>query len=338
MKKPNIIALDNESLRAVGVQPTFDRPERYGQVALANDALFQQETVVEEISNWAIGYADPYGNELAKLRDFIAPRRASGRNAYVTVFDESEPFKAVDLTKTIRQPLGSFAEVRQMTSTKVLTAIPNYGLTVKLDMDQMRQKPDWQQRHAAWLINLLMRAEILSIMASYTAAASAVALNWDAASNPDLDLQDINVNVLAPSTGFKANRACYGEAASLKRLVAYGPQRGAAGFAGYAAQSDAEIATKTGLSQVMTNAERYQQDDGTKATFLGSKVLLFTGVAAENPSDPTNIARYVANAWGGGEYAVHVLQEGVKNVWLTVEGYSLPVVQHTSGLVLATVA
>lgn len=333
------LVLANSLCATLGITPSLALPERHGQICLANDSLITQATYLEEITSWGIGYADPNRNNLQALLQFLAPARTSGRMARVTVFDEDEPFQVVDYNKVKRGIGADFHEVKQRTSTRADRTVPNRGLTVRLDRDQLKEKPNWQQMHAAWLIDLLTRASILETLALYTAAAVTDTYTWDSAANPDLDIKNLNVTTLAPATGFKANRGLIGEEAALLRQVAYEPQDGAGAFSAAMAMTDAQIATRMGLGRVLTQDARYQATaGGDKDTFLGSKVLLFTAQDQESPEDASNVVRHVAGAsYGGGNYAVYITEVGVKTVFVTVENYELPVVQHTGGIALITV-
>ncbi len=331
------IALSNAICASLGILPTPELPQRHGQVCLANDSLIEQATYREEVTSFGIGYADPHRNQLAQLRDFLAPRRASGRNAIITRYNEDEPFEVVDYRKVKRNPGAEFPEVKQRTSTKDTRLVPNRGLTVRLDRDQLKEKPDWEKMHTQWLIDMLMRASIMEALALAQASAATETLTWDNASNPDLDIKERNIEVIAPTIGFHANRALFGEAATLLRQKAYEAQDNAGAQVRAMKTSDTEIATAIGLDSVRTNVERYN-NGGTKQNFLGSKVLLFTAVPGETPEDPSNLVRHVSNAsYGGGEYAVYVTEQGVKTVFITVENYELLHVQHTGGIACYTI-
>jgi hypothetical protein len=321
---------------ALGILPHNNVGElKHGQVCLANDSLFSQATFQQEITTFGIGYTDPNRNQLMSLLNFVAPKRTGPRNALVTVYDETEPFEAVDPAKVKREILGDFHNVKQRTSTKASRKLVNRGLSIVLDKDQLKDKPDWQNMHTMWLIDLLTRASIIEALAIHTAAAATSNVVWNGNADPDMDINSTNIQVLAPATGFKANRALYGEEATLLRKAAYRKQNNAGGYASASALSDAEIATATGLDQVRTNAERYN-NNGVKDTFLGSKVLLFSAQDKESPEDNSNVVRHVSNTdIGGGEIATYI-QEYLKKVILTVENYELIVAQHVSGLALLT--
>lgn len=330
------VALSNAILYALNIHASVDGLQRHGQVALANDSLFSQATFQQAETTSAIGYADPYRNQLSSLLEFIAPTRPSvGRKTTIKVYDEDEPFQAVDYQKLVRSELGEFSEVRQRSSTEVARNIPNLGLTVRLDNDQIAEMPNWKQMHMEWLVDLVKRAQILKALSLYTAIAATDTLTWDAAADPDYDIQSININALAPATGFKANRALLGESATLLRQTAYRSGRDAKNIAGAAAKTDAEIATSMGLASVRTNVERY--DDGAdKVNFLGSKVLLFTANDRPSMEDSSNIVRHVAPGYGGGNLAMFI-EERHKITLMTVDLYELFATQHTSGVALLTV-
>ena len=330
------IALGNNICDRLGIVPTQDYSQlRHGQICLANDSLFTQSTFQTEVTSFGIGYADPNRNRLSDLLNFIAPKRPGPRNALVTVYDETEPFEAVDPAKVKRAELGDFHTVKQRSATKVTRAVLNRGLTIVLDNDQLKDKPNWEQMHTMWLIDLLTRASIIEAIALASASASTATITWNKNYNPDIDIKSVNVDVLAPVTGFKANRLLLGESASLSRQLAYEGQNTAGGFAGAANLTDEQIATRMGLDRVRTNAERYN-NSGTKDTFLGAKALLFSAQDAESPEDNSNIVRHVANTDLGGEYAVYVDRK-LKKTLITVENYELFAAQHTTGLALLTV-
>jgi hypothetical protein len=330
--------LANAIATSLGITPSGQLPERHGQICLANDSLLSQSTYVEDLSTYAIGYTDPNRNRLEALLNFLAPKRTSGRIAKVTKYDENEPFEVIDWRKVKREILGQFAEVRQRTSTKVDRTIPNRGLTIRLDKDQLKDKPNWQNMHTQWLLDLLKKASILEVLAMYDALAVTDTWTWDNAANPDLQVKSTMIDVVAPLIGFKPNRAIYGESATLKRQQSYEAQDNAGGFARAMLMSDQQIASAIGMDRMLTNAERYQNDAGVKQTFLGSTALFFTSVDGESPEDPSNVVRHVSTAsFGSGEYAVYVHEEGVKTVFITVENYELFATQHTGGVLKATI-
>lgn len=330
------VALANSICLALGIQPTrnFDGLG-HGQICLANDSLFSQSTFQQEVTTFGIGYADPNRNNLVNLLSYLAPTRLGPRNALVTVYDETEPFEAVDYKAVKRSELGDFREVKQRTSTKVTRKLVNRGLSVVLDNDQLKDKPNWRAMHTMWLIDLLTRASILEVLALYAAFAATDTYQWNANADPDMDVQNLNVNVLAPATGFKANRILYGEAATLIRKNSYRAQNNAGGYAS-ASLNDADLAPSLNLDRARVNAERYN-NAGSKDTFLGSKFLLFTAQDAESPEDASNVARHVANTdFGGGQYATYI-EERLKKTILTVENYELFATQHTGGAALVTI-
>lgn len=338
MKNPSTLALANAICKSLGILPTNNPGELgHGQICLANDSLFSQSTLQQEVTTFAIGYADPNRNRLMQLLEYLAPTRQGPRNAIVTVYDETEPFEVIDPKKVKRAELGDFAEVKQRTSTKVTRKVPNRGLCLVLDNDQLAEKPNWEQMHAAWLVDLLTRASILEVMALYQAFALGANAVWNKDANPDLDVKSTNINILAPTTGFKANRVAAGEEAMLLRQIAYEDKNNPAGFAGAGALTDEQIAVRMGVSRALTNIERYN-NGGTKDTFLGSKLLLFNAQDAESPEDGSNVVRHVANTLvGGGRYATYI-ERKLKKTLITVENYELFAVQHTTGAALIDIA
>lgn len=313
----------------------------HGQVCLANDSLLRQSEYIEEVTTYAISYDGMVGNRLRILRDLLAPPRPSNsRIIRMTIYDESEPFQTVDYTKVKRGVLADFARIAQRVASKEDLQIPNRGLTLLLDRDQLKDKPEWQQVHTKWLMDLMMRATILEAIALYQASAISTNLIWDSASNPDLDVKT-NILSLANTTGFYPNTAVYGDAAALVRQTAYESQLTAGSLARAGQFTEEQVATAIGVDRCLINAERYATaaSAAVKQEFIGSNVLLFTSVEADGPMDASNLVRHVANAaFGGGEYAVYVTDLGVKLIGLTVENYEYLNMQHTTGVQQLAVA
>jgi hypothetical protein len=304
-----------------------------GTICLANDSLLRQVEMIEELTAFAASYDSMVGNRLARLRDFLAPPRPSNsRIVRLTTYDENEPWQTVDFNLVKRGLLGDFAEVRQRVATKTDFQINNRGLTVILDRDELKDKPEWQQLHTKWLIDLLNRATVLEAMNIYTAAAVLDSTTWDNASNPDLEIRTRLIST-ANTTGFYPQNVAYGDSAHLKRQTAYENQLTAGSISRSASYTEQDIARALGVSNVLINAERYQSSAAAKTEIIGQNVLIFTGVMDAGPMDPSNLVRHVANsAYGGGDYAVYISDLGIKKIALTVENYEYLHVQHTTGI------
>ncbi len=353
MKLHTPIALGNEGLRqslgALGIVlantdtisslSAGDVSNVHGQICLANDSLLRQSEYIEELTAFAISYDSMVGNRLRQLRDFLAPPRSSNsRIVRLTTYDENEPWETVDYTRVKRGILGDFAQVRQRKASKSDLQCPNRGLSVLLDRDQLKDKPEWQQTHTKWLIDIMMRATVLESIALHYASAVQAAAVWNPVSNPDLEIKN-DILTLADTTGFYPLCVAYGDRAALKRQTAYEQQLTAGSLARAEQFTEEQIATALGVDRVLINAERYQATSTTKQELLGSNVLIFTSVEAEGPMDPSNQVRHIANAaYGGGDYAVYVTEHGTKLITLTVENYELLHQQHTSGEMQIAVA
>ena len=306
----------------------------HGQVCLANDSLLRQSEYIEELTTFAISYDGMVGNRLRQLRDVLAPPRPSNsRIVRLTIYDENEPWQTVDSSKVKRSALADFMRVRQRVATKVDLQVPNRGLTVLLDRDQLKDKPEWQQVHTKWLLDLMMRATVLEAVSLLETSAIVSGTTWDTGSNPDLDIKQAILS-LANTTGFYPLVAVYGDQAALKRQTAYETQLTAGSLARASQFTEEQVATALGVERCIINAERYQQANGTtKQEIIGSNVLLFTSIEADGPMDSSNLVRHVSNAaYGGGDYAVYITEIGVKLIALTVENYEYLHVQHTSGV------
>jgi len=340
---PTAIALNNEalhrSLRSQGVALANDYNNlQPGMVCLANDSILRTAEPVTDLTLFAAGYDAMVGNGLVKLRDFLAPPRPTDSRIFrLTTYAENEPWETVDYTKVKRGLLADFPEIRQRTAAKSDQQGFNRGLSVILDRDELKSKPEWQQLHTKWLIDILNRATILETMAVYTNTAVQSATVWDSSSNPDLDIKQRILNA-ADTTGFYPQNVAYGDRAHLKRANAYESELNAGALARAAAFSEEQLAVALGVPNVLINAERYQSTAAAKQEIIGQNVLIFTAIKDAGPMDPSNIVRHVFNGnHGSGEYAVYLTDLGVKKVALTVENYELIHTQHTSGILQVAV-
>jgi len=304
-----------------------------GTVCLANDSLLRGVEQIQELNLFAASYDSMVGNGLARLRDFLAPPRPSNsRIVRLTTYNENEPWETVDYNKVKRGLLADFAEVRQRVISKSDFQINNRGLSVILDRDELKDKPEWQQVHTKWLIDLLNRATVQEAIAILQAAAITTGRTWDSASNPDLDIVNLLL-VLANTTGFYPQNVAYGDAAHFKRQNAYESQLTAGSLARASQFTEEQLATALGVATVLINAERYQNTSPAKQELIGQNVLIFTSIKDTTPMDASNVVRHIVSGAGAsGEYAVYITDLGIKKIMLTVENYEYLHTQHTSGI------
>lgn len=305
----------------------------HGTICLANDSLLRQADQIEELTSFAIAYDGERGSKLTKLRDFLCtPRPSTKRIVRLTTYDENEPWQSFAYNRLKRAIGADFQEVPQRVASKADLQLPNRGLSVVLDRDQLDENPNWQVLHTKWLMDLLMLGTVLEAVALLQASATTYATVWDAGSNPDLEIMQDVIN-LANTTGFYPHSIAYGDQAALKRRVAYESQLTAGALARAGTFTEEQIATAIGIDNCLVNAERYQTQTGTtKQEIIGSNVLIFTSLP-ESLMDASNLVRHVAaGAAGGGDYAVYVTPLGVKKVILTVENYEYLHIQHTTGI------
>lgn len=304
-----------------------------GTVCLPNDSMLRETTPIMELSMFAASYDSMVGNGLARLRDFLAPARPTGSRTFrLTTYSETEPWETVDYNKVKMGMLADAAEVRQRTVTKSDLRAPRRGLSVILDNDELKEKPEWQQMHTKWLIDILNRATVLEAVDVLKAAALQDATVWDGASDPDIEIRD-RVLTLANTTGFYPQCAAYGDAATQARYKAYRSQLTAGSLASSMLTTEEQIATATGVNRVLINAERYQSSQNAKSEILGKNVFIFTSVESTGPMDPSNLVRHVVTgAYGSGEYAVFVVPIGATKTALIVINYEYLHAQHTTGV------
>lgn len=309
-----------------------EAPVSHNIVVAANASLLTQGTFQEALSSYALGWKDP--DMLDELLAFLAPevpvgsqlfQFAKGVNAEAFL-SESDDIRAIGADFKRVQ----YSQEMQTSNTQ------NKGLTVYVDLDQVRNLLNWEQLYTAMLLRRLTRNEIRRAWALLVAAATPVEKTWDSKADPDMDLDDA-IEAAADKTGLQPNRCVFGRTAWSKRKKAYRAQDNAGAMVS-ARMSPSELADELALDEVRVSRERYQTGAASKGKLLTHNLaLVFNAMASPMPEDPSSIKRFVSPTTEGGKIRVYRQELSAKIVAITVEHYSRILVTDANGVAGLTI-
>lgn len=300
----------------------------------ANESRFIESTFSEPLTAFAVGYQDP--GKIQELLDFIAPVVPSTRRFEYSLAVNAEEFQAETSNDDVRAIGASFKRV-EYTSKKANGQTFNKGLTIRVDMDNVEDLPNWEQIYTARIMRRLLRAEALRAYTTLAALATSTPLIWNgtAGLDPDQDIADL-VIAYADSVGMNPNRVLYGIGAWNLRRKAHRAQNTSGGFASATMAID-EVATSVGVDDGFVSKERYSTSATAKSRMIPNSVLIFLAQASQSPEDPSNIKRFVSNTQGGTPFRVFKQVINAKLQDITVEHYSNILPTATLGVQAATI-
>lgn len=304
-----------------------------GQICLANEARFSAAFYSEPLTAYATGWKDQ--NNIEALLDFVFPPVQVGRRFEFKKNDNSESFLSeVDDDRS----LGADFKRVEYKGSSVDSKTINRGLTMRVDLDQVDQMPNWREVYTTRLLQRLLRNELRRAITALSNAATNTAKTWDTTAGKDPD-QDIITELIAAAddAGLRPNRVVFGDVAWNKRLLAHRAQATAGGYASAGLTPD-ELASFLGLEGVRISRERYQNTALAKAKVVPDLVLAFYATDNLSTEDPSNGKRFWSAVDGGGKFRVYEQQVSSKTVDLTVEHYSRLVVTSTLGLRKLTIS
>ena len=304
-----------------------------GEMYFANESRFIEANFSEPLTTYAVGWKDP--NNIEATLEFVAPSVPTSRRFEFANATNAEEF--LSETDDVRAIGGDFKRV-EFTSAKVDSKTINKGLTVRVDLDNVAEMPNWREIYTGRLMRRLLRNELRRGVTLLAAAATNTAKTWDTTSGKDPD-QDCATEVIAfqDASGVNPTRILYGTVAWNKRRLAHRAQSTAGGFAS-AQQSVQEVAEQLGLNAGLVSKERYQSAVATKTKVVGDIVLVYNAEAGQTPEDASNIKRFVSPTQGGTKFRVYEQIVNSKLVDITVEHYSNIIVTSTLGVRKLTIS
>jgi nucleoid-associated protein YgaU len=312
-----------------------EAPRAHGQIALANSALFTEAYFNEPATNFALGWRSP--TNIEDTLNFLAPPIQVPRNFTYFEWVNAEQLQVDADVQRIRSIGGDFKRV-EYTSVKTAASVDNKGLVVRIDLDQIVQIPDWENRYVALLQDRLLRGELKDAVALVVAGATNTAKTWDTTAGKDPD-KDVQTDLIAGATGsgLRPNRVLYGDTAWDKRAISHRAQNSAGGFASATLTPDT-VASILGVEKTMVSRERYQSGTATKAEVVNNLVIEFIATANPTEFDPMNLARFWTPTLSGGQWRVYIQPVTSKLVDISVEWNSTPKTLTTLGLRTLTIS
>jgi hypothetical protein len=288
-----------------------------GEIVLANEARFNEQYYSEPLTTFGIGFRDPANIE-AEL-EFVAPRVPTAHRFEFKKAANAEEFYSE--TDDIRAIGSDFKRV-DYTGTSVNEKTHNKGLTMRVDLDQVADQPNWRELNTGRLIRRIWRNDLRRAVTVLAAAANNTAKTWDTTALKDPD-QDVLTDLIAAAdvSGIRPNRVLFGETAWSKRLLSLRAQN-LKGQANSSTLTLAELAAWLGVEEVRVSKARYASSATAKTQVVANLVLMFYAEAGQSPDEASNIKRFVSAVEGGGFLRVYEQQVSAKLVDISVEHYS----------------
>lgn len=295
-------------------------------VCFANAARFVESYYQQPLTDFAVGWRDP---STEATLEALAPAVLTPHRFEYAEFINAEAFYSD--TDDERAIGGDFKTV-DYTSTKTTAKLANRGLSIRIDLDNVGDFPNWEIDYTQRLLQRCLRNELRRAGSVASAGATNTAKTWDTSAGKDPD-QDMLADLItgADLIGVRANTAIIGETAWSKRLLSHRAQATAGGFASAGKTTD-ELAAWLNLDRVVVSKERYASSSTAKTQIISNLVIFCVSNPGMSTEDPSNLKRFWAPCEGGSKYRVFRHEIGPKIVVLTVEYYSLIKLVSSIGL------
>jgi hypothetical protein len=299
----------------LGAQYDPDFAGQTGIITQLNASSLVQGSFSEPLTTYATGWRDDA--DLQAEIDFIAPSVQVGRRFEYKKNINWEAYLS-GTEEDLRSSGGDFKTV-EMNSTKELAKTSNRGLQIVVDLDDVREEPNWEQTRVAQLMRRIKVNKLRRALGIHTAADTNTAKTWDttAGKDPDYDVMAELVTA-ANAAGIKPNRVAYGDTAWSKRSLAHRAQTSAGGFSSSGLTPEA-LAGVLGVEGVLHSNARYSATKTTKTEVFGTLVLMLTAMANADTEDPSNVKDFWSATDQGTRYAVHSIPWGIKKHIIAVE-------------------
>ena len=327
-----------------GISPLESGIVKPEEIYLANESRFIEANFSEPLTIFAQDWKDP--NKIEDTLEFYAPEVPTSERFEYAQFTNFEEFLLDANNEDVRALMADFKRV-EVTAAKQLGKTLNKGLVMRVDWDQVKNEPNWQERRVGKLIRRLYRNELYRSLNILSLAAANTAKTWDGTTgkNPDADVRKLLITA-ATASGIRPNRIGYGDSAWDARTVTAEAQNTPAGYAS-ALRTAETLASALMVDQVLVSKERYATSKTAKAELQGLLVLMFYALKGADTEDASNIKRFTSPTtnfgttagaqMGGGKFNVYVQQVSSKLIDITVEHHSNVILTSTLGLQKVTV-
>lgn len=298
-----------------------------------NDSLFVQANLQQPLTQYAVSGWDKA--DLAMELEMVAPARTVPRRFEYNSYTNKESFFTDTAGDDLRSEGADFKRV-EYTVAKNTSRTYNRGLVIRVDLDEVANRPNWQEQYT----NLLMRrAQRNALYRFYTLAIATgtnTARTWTSGT-PDADF-DIESTLLTATnaSGLRPNTVVYGHTAWVYRKQGYRVDSNAARFYN-SSIAPQDLATQLQINNIIISKARYQSSASAKTEMLGAKVLSFY-VGDFGMEDPSNFQRFVSNTDSGGLVSVYYNRVSQKLVDLSLEYYENTVATYSTGVRKETIS
>ncbi len=318
-----------------GILP-MGAPAAHESISVPNTERFTQAFFSQPLTTYALGFRDQA--DLDAALGIYAPMVPVGRRFEYMSWNLNEVLLSDASTDDIRALRSDFKRV-EFTSSKVNAKTENRGLTIRVDLDEVKEIPNWQELYTGFLMQRLKRSVLRRAVAALSAAATNTAVTWDTTAAVDTDNAVLAQIVTAhTAAGIRPNAITYGDTAWMKRSKGLSYPSGTnPSLAMKAGFTPDQLAAWLGVDKVFVDRARYQSAAATKAEITNNLVLIFRSEPSPLQVDPSNIKRFVSMT-DAGEYKVFAQQVSAKFFDITVEHYDLIAVPTSAGVYKLTVS
>lgn len=296
-----------------------------GQICFANEGRFNSSFYNEPLTTYTVGGWDR--DPLQELLEFYAPAVSVPEFFTYKAADILDSFLELSDGRDIRAMGARFAQLPDARLTDVVERLEEKGLTICVDRRAMEANPTAREDATDRLRRILLRSDLVRVIALHLASAINTGKTWNASADPDQDVQD-ELELAANTFGFRPNRVGYGSLASSRRSRAIrgGDKSGDFASAGW---SDEQLGNFIRAVANTFSEARYRGASGL-SSMLGDQVLMFFAEEGAGKDDPSNIKRFTGQI-GGAPIWVYE-QEFPHGVEITVAHKSKPKVTSVSGM------
>jgi len=302
-----------------------------GQVfPVVHAASFENTHFSQPLTTYSVGWRDPAN--LRAMRQFLFPDVQVPR---FFQFMQADAGKDFVIESDLDRAAGADFTRIEWTGTKQTQKVPNRGLGILVDEDDITDGTDWQRDAVDTLMARIDRAELNAGVGLIQSAAALTAKTWDKDHFPDSDLNTL-VDGSGDLIGFNPTRLAFiGGAWNVRTNALYATDTPAASAA---LQADPDqVAVKAGAQRGMIINARKASGSG-KAKIGANNVIAFHAEEGLHRNDASSTKCFWAPCANGQKFRV-LLRQVADKAWIViVEYYSLLAVTSTLGLKGHTVA
>lgn len=303
-----------------------------GKICLANESRFNESYFNQPVTTFAVGGWNQLGT--ADELEFLAPAVEVPRYFTYGLWTNAEQFYSDDDDE---RAIGSDFKRVELTTSKVQGKTVNRGLMIRVDLDEVADRNNWQNTYTNMLMQRLRLNSLRRAVALLSAAAINQARTWDATAGKDPD-QDVKTSLIAGAdiSGIRCNRVLFGENAWNKRDIAHRAQNNAGGYSS-ALLTPQQVASNYQVDEVRVSKQRVQTSASAKGQVVNNLVLSFNAQSNALPDDPSNIKRFITPT-PSGAVRVYTQQVSAKLFDITVEHNELIKITYAGGIRKETIS